>query len=33
MHKTVEKDEQITYEIAKKAYDLLEVTYPEKVEF
>lgn len=31
--KTSDKEPQMSYEIAKKAYDLLEVTYPEKVEF
>jgi len=31
--KTLEKESQISYEIAKKAYDLLEVSYPEKIEF
>ena len=31
--KTPNKKEQISYEIAKKAYDLLEVTYSEKIEF
>ena len=33
MHKTLDRDKQITYEIARKAYDLLEVDFPEKVEF
>lgn len=31
--KTEEKDLKIPYEVAKKALDLLEVTYPEKVDF
>ena len=33
LYRTENKDEKITYEIAKKALDLLEVTYPEKVKF
>jgi hypothetical protein len=33
LYRTEKKDEKITYEIAKKALDLLEVTYPEKVKF
>ena len=32
-YKTKKKEGKITYEIAKKALDLLEVTYPEKIEF
>lgn len=32
-YKTKNKDKSISYEIAKKALDLLEVAYPEKVEF
>jgi hypothetical protein len=31
--KLFDKDQKVTYEIAKKAYNLLELTYPEKVEF
>ncbi len=31
--KTPEEEIRISYEIAKKAYDLLETTYPEKIEF
>jgi len=33
LYRSKSKDENITYEIAKKALDLLEVTYPEKVKF
>jgi hypothetical protein len=32
-YKTSDKRKKITYEIAKKAHDLLEVTFPEKIEF
>ena len=32
-YKKLEKESQISYEIAKKAYDLLEVSFPEKIEF
>jgi len=32
-HKTLDREKQLSYEIAKKAYDLLEVSYPEKLEF
>jgi hypothetical protein len=32
-YKEGEEKSQISYEIAKKAYDLLEVTYADKVEF
>lgn len=32
-YKNENKDERLSYEIAKKALDLLEVAYPEKVEF
>jgi len=32
-YKMKEKEGKITYEIAKKTMDLLEITYPEKIEF
>lgn len=32
-HKTLDREKRLSYEIAKKAYDLLEVSFPEKIEF
>ena len=32
-HKTLDLEKQVSYEIARKAYDLLEISYPEKIEF
>ncbi|MFX1258302.1 MAG: hypothetical protein ACFFAN_10605 [Promethearchaeota archaeon] len=32
-YRTIDEEKKVPYEIAKKAYDLLEITYPDKVEF